>query len=370
MNRYRLIFVFCNFFLLLIDLKAQIDEDYLNRKFDSCQQCVEKNLNDSTLKALLCSQLELEISNILKDKEKTMIAYYDLGQSFYFLNQSKKSLEYFYKGLKLSTQLNDFNNKALFEFECGKLYLYLNKPDIALEYLNKALKYHMLNNNKPQEIAILGNIAIGYGQNFHYIKSEETLEKILKYYEDENDKINIITTKINMVVLLDKMKESAKALYILNSLSNYDKLNIPTKIQENILLLKGQLYNQKGDFERAINEFEIVIELSGISKDYKLEEIATSTLASIFYKANEFERASVLYKRNSELKDSILSIDGQKRLQELEIIYRVAQNEKEIENLQVIKSLNIQKMWLLSILVILLIVIYIFVFLSLNNSCV
>mgnify|MGYP001003487251 CR=1 FL=1 len=341
---------------------SQLNRTELLAKFDSCEFYTKLYLEDSTIKALEYSQIELEISEVLDDKHLAIKSYYNLAQSFYFLNQPKIALEYLYKGIELCSEVKDKETKALFEFSLGKVYLALEKPDIVLKYAHSALQYYELTNNLPGQIVVKGNIAIAYGMLADFKKSEEVLNQVLKYFEEERDTTNIITTKINIAVMFERSNQPTESLKILESLYVYPQLTNLNKIYGNVLLLRGQSFYRLTNIDSAIYNLGVAVEHAKSYKNYHLEGISTSLLATIYNEQGNYKKAALLYRRNAEIKDSILTVEGQKRLQELEIVYQVAKKEKTIESLKEIELLNKQRIWLLSIAMLLLLIIAISAF--------
>ena len=330
LNKNYFYFIFFNF--IIFSSIAQNNNEELIQYFDSYVSCFENNLTDSPLEALNCSEKALDISIILKDNSKQLIALYQLEVSYTFLKKYKIAINFALKGIELSDQLNEIEYKAKFESDCGRLFLELEKPDEALIHLNSAIEIYKLTSNKEQEIINLGNRAVAYGMKLDYENSKSIFENIKNHYKNKKDTLMYISTLTNIGIIHEKTNQLDSVFSIINRIN---ELKIDTMSLANAALrnLVGDVYYKKKEYDKAIIEWNKTLYIAELYRKINIEEEALEKLGKAYYKYGDFENASINFKKHITIRDSILSLAEQKELQELNMLYKVSQKETTINKL-------------------------------------
>lgn len=351
MNNFKYIVLKRSLYILLFTITSSFGqniEGQLLKRYEANIKCSQNNLQGLAHEALKCSQEALSIANLLNDNKKKLEALFYITNSFEGLGQYQAAFEHAYEGLKLSDETEDFFAKAKFESLCGILNLSLNKPDDALPYLESALDYYELTNNITNKYITLGNITNAYSMKSNYLKAKPILKAIKHHYLNEKDTINYIISVHNLADLYKNTKETDSALIEIEHLKNY-KLN--KNFSLSTFLLKGEIYYGVKNYDTAIFYLKKANKIAQNLNDYVQEELITKTLASSYGKINDYQQASFYYQRNAQLKDSILTVKSQERIQELETLYQVDKKEKEIVQLLKIKEKRSRQItWLVILL--------------------
>ncbi|MBX2828426.1 MAG: helix-turn-helix transcriptional regulator [Flavobacteriaceae bacterium] len=325
---------------------SQSSTSQLQEKFTSSIEC-SKNKNNTAGERLQCAQEALGVAQLLDDLEKELIAFMQMASSLEDINRYKIALEYGYRGLELCAELGDLEQQAAFESICGRLYMKLKRPEEALQYLGRAQEYFGLTDNSAKEYIVLGNMAISYGMKEEYDKVEPLLKRIKNHYLKQEDTINYLRSVVNLATLFEKQEAVEKAFREIEGIKNF---KLDTFTANSVKVIKGKLYKKVGDYDTAIQYLE-KITYGGPQIGFRIMESSTKELAEMYSLVGNYEKASLYYKKNAQFKDSILSVNAQERLQELEILYQVSQKEKEIENLLFTKKRkNLQVLGLIALL--------------------
>jgi tetratricopeptide (TPR) repeat protein len=185
--------------------------------------------------------------------------------------------------------------------------VYLKKLRLNFDLATNAIKYHNLSLEKRKQIndirgigASLANLGATYSAIGDYKKARQYFEQWLSIADEIQDKEQQITIYISL----------------------------------------GQLYRNEGKYDNAIDFFNTaLISAREIKMKSHLQTISDK-LSEVYELKGDYKQALIYYKDYSELKDSIMTQDGQKLISEMQVKYETDAKEKENQLLRKDQVIN------------------------------
>ena len=196
----------------------------------------------------------LDLANNLRFKSGVALALKNIGAAYYFLGNVPETLDYYGRALQVYDSIGDQEGKAMILNNFGTVYYMKGTDDRALEYYFKSLEVAEKIGNKARMATAYSNI----GNVYH--NKIATTDKALNFFltalkisEEIEDKNIVGAASVNLgEIYLDANKNDSALFYFKKSLNAYaNTINIPYPLRE-----MGQLYEKKGDFNKAIQYFE------------------------------------------------------------------------------------------------------------------
>lgn len=244
--------------------------------------------------ALKNYRLALEVFEKFDDKKATSYALNNIGALYREIDNYEMAHEYYRKSLEIKKQIGDTASWATTYNNFGVLYVQQQKYDLALEAYEKALMIAQ----KYDDIKNIGrttnNMGQLYNQTGEYDKAISLYFKSLELKDSINDNHGKILSYLNI----------------------------------------GKIYGIENNENEAINYFRKGILLADSLGFTKELSILYQELSSVYEQANKFSQALEYYKKYSAINDTLLNRDKQKNIDELEIVYRTNEKEKQLEMLK------------------------------------
>ena len=271
-----------------------------------------------------------EAMSISIDSMLTASALNNIGASNRKLGHYEKALKYYLKALDIYTAKGEKTEEATVTNNIGLVYSYLNINDKAIEYHLKAKTVFEKLNNKKGISEVYNNIAIIYA-------NDGNLEKALDYFKYSldieiglDDKKGIAESANNVGAVYYYMQEVDSALiyfkqsaYIEREIGNFAGVGASYNNIAQVLI----------ENDRA-NESKIFIDSAYYyAQEYKVAvdyETALFNYSQFYEVTNNKEKALDYYKAFTKVKDSLVNIDTNSKVAELEIEYQTEKKEKEI----------------------------------------
>ncbi|NOZ47024.1 MAG: tetratricopeptide repeat protein [Chlorobi bacterium] len=308
----------------------------------------------------------------ITNNEKLSIAYYILGiitekykQSFY------NSLIYYKKALKFAEHTNNNRIKLIAYNALGYIQVDIGEISKAIKTLLKGLALA----EKSKDTLSIAKMSLAVGYTYYF---NEDLENALKYYKNAlyfakkiKAKAGVSISLINIGNIYQDKKEYNEAL------NNYKKA---LTIQENFIKDKatiasiynnyGNIYTEKKQYEQSLKYFNKALELAREIKNNTQIALALSDIGSVhihlknynkalkyiskalkiavsdgqvqmqkkiykdFYKLysnkGDDKQALAYFKKFTELKDSMISIESKEKISEIETKYQLEKKEQLI----------------------------------------
>ncbi len=258
----------------------------------------------------------IDLFEVTEDIESIAKSYQNIGLVHHSLKDLEKASQYYNKALEINKEIqNDTNIAALYQ-NLGIIYYQNDDYEKALDYYSRSIHmYHELSDT--QNIAItFSNIGLIQLNQRDHVKAFKSFRKSKEYFDRIQYKLGQMWALHNMGTAKLYLQEFRNAEHYYNtSLDEARQLNNPEGIMSNLNALT-ELSEQTGDYERAFQYYV----------DY------------------------------TTLRDSIHSTESKEKIAELEALYNLEAQEKQIiESNAQLKKQKTQKIALLIILFLLLV---------------
>ncbi|NQU35862.1 MAG: tetratricopeptide repeat protein [Bacteroidetes bacterium] len=264
----------------------------------------------------------LEVIDFFSRKRDSMQlanSYSNLGVAYEEMELAEKSIDYHKKALELRLAIKDTINTAYSFNNIGVVFMEVVKnKDSALYYYQKAYKIFEDKKALYESSTVSNNIG-------HIHLESNNLEEVEQYFA--------------------------------YSYKIYDSLNNEQGRAE-ILRSYGQLYFAQGKDNEAIEALKKSLSLNEKSGNQKEILEINRILSKIYIAAGDYPKAIQKMQIMNRIKDSILDIEKQKAIADMETKYQVKEKNKTIEVLRLEEELNVKRIRNQTVLIFLLTVIF------------
>ena len=254
------------------------------------------------------------------------------GLCFMKLNEIKQALERFYAALKIAEQASDYMAQARAKVNIGWAMMELNQYDQAVVNLKNALT--LMDEKKITSAykgTIYSNLAASYGA-LNQLDSSLKYSRIaiLEAHRNQN-----ITVEANGLFILGttqakqgKYNEALQSFLAAKPLR--EKIGDPFYIVSDMAEM-GNLYVKLKQPQQGIAVCKDALRIATDNKiDAKLPLIY-SALAANYESAGQYKEAVDVYKKISDLKDSVYADANPKALAEMQTKYETERKERQIQ---------------------------------------
>lgn len=314
------------------------DETLLGKAYiNIAKSYYSKSDNDKALTYLNKSFLIFESAN----KPDIMAAVYNTYANIYMdMANYEKALNFNLKSLKIREEIEDLAGASSSLINIGRVYYTLGNLEKAQEYYLKSLSIKEKINDFDGQGSCYNNLANIAIDKKDYTTALKHLEKALDIKTQAGNKrgMSYILNGFGTVYSALKKYDKAREYY----LKSYDikKELSDHRGQAGALSNIGTTYFFMNDFDHAIKYFRQGLqeaELSG-AKDFVLS--FHQNLAESYTKLKDYKSAAESYAKILELKDSVLSIETTKSMQEMQSKFDFEKQEKEIKILKQEKEIQ------------------------------
>ncbi|MBA3680584.1 MAG: SpoIIE family protein phosphatase [Bacteroidetes bacterium] len=242
----------------------------------------------------------------------------------------EKAAQMYYDALKIWQQTEVMLNIALGYSDLAAINYYLGHYDKAAMYWQKSVEIYELNNIKPELASNLGNLGLAYIELANYYKAEVAIKRSIEINEELDKPIALANTYTNYSKLEYHKNNILKAIEYNNLAIDYFK-----KINDVNHLSNG--YSNGAELARSIKKYDEALSYINKAFEYESQRENKNNLgslylnrAAIFYDIGKTKEAYDDLQRHIAIKDSLVNLDNQKAISELEKKYEL--NEKEKEN--------------------------------------
>jgi signal transduction histidine kinase len=269
--------------------------------------------------------------------QKSMINRY-YGITYQKMDRLEKCQDYYYQNVVLLDSLikNHSENIEL-KILLAKNYYNLSVAQSFRQHLDKMLEYNQYAEKIYKEIddqESLGSIYFNYG-NYYYLKQQldsavlhyhKTIDHAQKYGQQE-----LIFKSYNnfaSIFLANENYELAEK-YLVKSVQYLDSFKTTLSDRSFVYLQLGKMYLDQGEYEKAepytFKAYEILKE--GIS----LEQLtyAYEDLTALYKGKNDYKTALGFHEKYTQLSDSIMNIETEKSIQNMQAQYDLLAKETE-----------------------------------------
>ncbi|QHI38137.1 Signal transduction histidine-protein kinase/phosphatase DegS [Kordia antarctica] len=240
------------------------------------------------------------------------------------------------KTIKILTESASFFEKNKDELNAAKCYsniasafAELENYDKAIEYSEKALQIFNDNDFVQFQLITLPNLATQYFKKGDTIKAIGYYTKAETLAKNLNDKrsLSLIYNNLGNIYLESESQRAKEYLEKAYQLKNELNLKSGIEITESNL---GFIYLKNKEYQKAISYLE---RAKPVIKGKQLTLVYTY-LKSAYEGLNDTKKALYFSEKARILNDSLLSVENQKTILEIQTKYETAKSEKEIIQLQ------------------------------------
>lgn len=269
--------------------------------------------------------------------------YINLSLAYYYRGKYDENLKYGLKAINLLDSLGDFRNLGTMY---GELGYQMKRRDLAksFELMRKGIAVL----EEVGEIEPLAKIYDNYGV-LHEMSNKldsATLfyRKALAFKKQMNDSLGIPFSLNNIfsVKMLQNDYDSAK-WYLDKSTYIREKRNDLLGLAENYEYY-SQLFAIIGDLKMAIEYNQKALEIAKSNSYTFLKQVIYHDLAVNYEKINDYPKALQYHKLYKQYHDSLINLETNKTIADLQVQYETAEKEKElvIRNQQLMRERNIK----------------------------
>jgi serine phosphatase RsbU (regulator of sigma subunit)/Tfp pilus assembly protein PilF len=291
--------------------------------------------------ALKCATDALEISERINDISGKIKSLINIGVVYRNLGKTDLSLNAHLKSLELAEKINDKQLIATNFNNIGIIYRKQNNFEKAMYYYQKAYDLQEETGNKKGMASILNNIGNIQSRNKEYDKALDSYKVCLQLEQEQEDFHGVAGSLNNIGSIYWHKGELKNAIdYFKLALKIFDEYN---DIYRKSMTLNniGIIYSDLKDYTQAIDYCNQSLVLAREIKDLNSVHYNYLTLAEIYSRIKDHEKAYKFHVLATQVKDSLLDEENNKKIVELQEQYE--SNKKEQEILILTKEKEIQE---------------------------
>jgi signal transduction histidine kinase len=271
----------------------------------------------------------IEVSKKTEPKIKTAKLYSNLALAYSSISEYAKYRDAAIIAIKLFEETNSEHDLVL---EYGLLGFHLKSSNIKRSkyYMQLAIKLAEKNNLVKE----IGGIYDNYGT---VLELSNDLDSALFYYKkaldikkSANDYIGIPYTLNHLAGLLAIRGNMKEAFAYMEKSDKYRAKEKSSYGRAENAVIYGELYEKVGNINLAIIKYNESLELAKVIGNKHLVQYNYEKLSGIYEKMEDFKRAYSNLVNHKNYQDSIINVETNKRIAELEIKFESQKKDKEI----------------------------------------
>jgi tetratricopeptide (TPR) repeat protein len=262
----------------------------------------------------------LRIAEEMKDDYQISKILNNIGNVYMKQEMYSSALKNYFRSIAIKEKIKDEKSLAKTYNNVGIIYERIDSPYVALEYYEKAIQIYEIQNEQKSLENTYSNIAVVYRKLALINKNKDNyLKKSIEYNE-------------KALVLAQKSK------------NRY--------LQSTILSNLGGVYNNLGNYDKALKLIYEGIKLSEEINATENLQFSYQGLANTYTATGNYKKALEYYTKSVAISDSIRKSETSNFISELQTKYETEKKEKEIEmlnnksriqNLELEKSIEINR---------------------------
>lgn len=321
--------------------KASIQLDSLKQYVDSTIPDTSKLESLKELSVALCTtdpDLAMKYGNtglkiaVKYGRKKAEADFcHSLGSIFESKGEYQKAMDQLFRSLKLYEDVGDKPGIASAYNMIGIIFRLQENYSKAIDFQEKAMRIYEELGDKDGVAQSLVNTGNNYYNQRQYDNTIGQYEKALNIYQELGNKesIAVIENNIGAVYFEKGDYKTANEYFIKSYLireESGNKYEMATSLN-NI----GEVYAKQGDYKKAIENCTKSLYIASEIDAKDIMQYNYENLAGVFAVTGEYEKAFNYQKLAYGIKDSILSIENNKQINELSVKYETEKKEAEIK---------------------------------------
>ncbi|TNE55585.1 MAG: tetratricopeptide repeat protein [Bacteroidetes bacterium] len=308
--------------------------------------------------------------------------YSNIGYVYMDLGNYSKAIDYYQEAMRIGNERGLEKVEIQAQTYLADLYKIRKQYAKSLKFYRKSLNYFQKQGNLRNQQVCLNNIGIVFYDT-------RALDSALLYYEKAleiglklGDEKDVPNTLMNLGNVMSSKKKYEQAISYFERAIEYNVRNQDLRhLTENYANM-GHLYLETNRNQKALEYFLKAKALADSSDRVEYQSMIRSMLADYYKRTGDYRKAMSNLEEHLVLKDSIMGLEQQRQLNELEAVFQNERQELEIDRLEKDKKLK-QKIlsekelklereslfrWILIIGLTLLLALVIFIFFAYRNQ--
>lgn len=285
-------------------------------------------------KALAHRWQALSLYDALGDKTGIAWCYHSLGNIYDYQGKYDSALSYHIRALALREEMGDAQGICWSLNRIGDCYANQGKHHLALSHRTQALEKAEALNAQDAICSSLVGVAMSYFALGEYEAAKRFALRGLEIAETLGDKryTDLALTTLGECARVHGHYDDALR-YFRKGLQLREEMQVQNYIAESLERIGYVLLLQKKHTE-AVQFATRSLELASRIQAQNEARAAAKLLSDIYRDMGDYKTALAYYERFSALKDSLLSLERQKHIAELQLRLETERKDREIERLQ------------------------------------
>lgn len=281
-------------------------------------------------------QKSLELYKGLGLEANIARCYSSFGRIYQQTGNYAEALNNYFPALRINEEIGRKRGISIVKTNIGNVYLNTGKFDDAIKYFTEALLVDQANNDREGVLINTLNIGVAKQKKGFYDEALEHFRKALPIAEELNYKEDVAVLLGNIGSTLRQQGNLEQGLdYLFSSLAirnenNYDNAHTLNDI--------SVTYFELGNYVQAESFAQQAVQSSKNGSDLNQLKEGYLNVSNALQRQGDFENAYSALVLHDNAKDSLFSLEKQRQMEELEVMYETEKKEQEIELLTLEKK--------------------------------
>ncbi|MFO7613732.1 MAG: tetratricopeptide repeat protein, partial [Bacteroidales bacterium] len=273
------------------------------------------------------------------DIQRLIALYNGTGNIYQGISVYDSAAFYYLKAIRLCEEYNYHQFLGMMYNNLGKTLNLLGEYDESLRYLKKSLEINRKSNFTKDIALSLTNIGIVYYNMLEDDSARSYYDQAMELLKTAQLPHELANLYVNYGVLHLKKNENDKALVnFRKALDYYYSWNYSDGIAIGLMNI-GRAYSNLGKYQQAYAVMDSALEVSRESRSLVNQQDIYYHLSENAYKAGNYKTAYEYYILQTDLKDSIYTLESTRLINDLKLAYEREQDQTQILSL---KNLNLE----------------------------
>ncbi len=304
-----------------------------------------------------------------KDPQKKYKLYSDIGQIYFQTSDYKNALKYYLKAFAIAEKTKEPYKIAATCNNLACIYNETENYDQSLVYSSKGLKYV----EKTKEYGVIADL-YGTKANSHYQKYEDNIaiinfEKAI-YFDSITDNLQSLGFRYrNLGAVYIELGPKEKGFeYLKKSLLIYKQFGDTSRYFSNLVAL-SESYSKANQLDSAKLYIEKATPLlPKFKNDFSRLDDYYYAHYEIYERKGDYLNALKNYKKHDAMNDSIVGIESNEELHEMQVKYETVKKDNQIKTQNIKIEQDKKNQILLFLLIILLVILFTAIFIFIRKT--
>lgn len=281
--------------------------------------------------ALIQLKNSLTIYEDLDSKTDIARAQNSFGRIYQELGNYTQALNSFFEALRLNVELGRKGGMAASYTNIGRTYMLNSRYDEAIQFLNESLAIDEVSNDLAGMMINKLNIGASY-------QRKEEYETALEYHREALEIARELNYKTDEAILLGNIGSTYRKQGFpeIGLPYLFDALEIMRETDYNFAATLNNIsetYLDLRNFPEALEYASEAMETSQNRNDLYRLQFAYLNMATAYEELGDFEKANRALKLYNTTRDSLFSLEKERQINELQVVYNIGQRDHRIEML-------------------------------------